>query len=189
MRMHVVLADANVLYSRCLRDYLLYAAEAGVISVVWSQAILGDVTRRLVANVPGFDLGAAERLLTALAETFPDAVFEPSVADYERLAGLRLRDEDDRQVMAAALAADADVICTTNVKHFPRTDLIRIGLAVLTPDDLFVRLILADASAMVGAHRAAVSNFTTATDQSTMAALRRAQAPKTAGLMSEILGI
>ncbi len=29
----IVLADANVLYSRVLRDYLVYAADEGVISI------------------------------------------------------------------------------------------------------------------------------------------------------------
>jgi hypothetical protein len=50
----VVLGDANVLYSRVLRDYLLYAADQEVISLVWSGTILDEVTRYLVANVPGF---------------------------------------------------------------------------------------------------------------------------------------
>ena len=38
------LTDANVLYSRVLRDYLLYAMRAHLIRVVWSQAILAEVT-------------------------------------------------------------------------------------------------------------------------------------------------
>lgn len=32
----VVLGDANVLYLRVLRDYLLYAADQEVISIAWS---------------------------------------------------------------------------------------------------------------------------------------------------------
>lgn len=36
----IVLGDANVLYSRVLRDYLVYAADEGVISIRWSRAIL-----------------------------------------------------------------------------------------------------------------------------------------------------
>ena len=35
----VVVADANVLYSRCLRNYLLYAAEQGLIAPHWSEQI------------------------------------------------------------------------------------------------------------------------------------------------------
>jgi hypothetical protein len=38
----VVLADANVLYSRVLRDYLLYAADQEIIAVTWSSLILAE---------------------------------------------------------------------------------------------------------------------------------------------------
>ncbi|MDR1426481.1 MAG: PIN domain-containing protein [Bifidobacteriaceae bacterium] len=185
----VVLADANVMYSRSLRDYLLYAAEAGAVGVAWSQAILDDVTEHLMANVPGFGAEAAVRLLDALAETFPDAVFEPSGEDYARLEGLVLRDEDDRHVMAAALAAEADIICTSNLKHFPRAELAKLGVAVMSPDDLFTQLIGTRLAAMIEAHRAAVANFAGSSDQSTVAALRRAGAARAADMMSELLGL
>jgi hypothetical protein len=39
-RPHTVLLDANVLYSRSLRDYVLYAAEDMLVSVAWSSQIL-----------------------------------------------------------------------------------------------------------------------------------------------------
>lgn len=39
-RIRVILADANVLYSRVLRDYLLYAADQEIISIAWSAEIL-----------------------------------------------------------------------------------------------------------------------------------------------------
>jgi hypothetical protein len=38
----VVLADANVLYSRVLRDYLLHAAAQEVIAIAWSAQIHQD---------------------------------------------------------------------------------------------------------------------------------------------------
>ena len=46
---NVVLADANVLYSRVLRDYLLYADTRRIITIDWSPAILGDVAERCVS--------------------------------------------------------------------------------------------------------------------------------------------
>lgn len=52
----VVLADANVLYSRVLRDYLLYAATAELIEIRWSPAILAEVIEHLrlwmTASIP-----------------------------------------------------------------------------------------------------------------------------------------
>ena len=50
----VVLADANVLYSRVLRDYLLYATTAELIEIRWSPAILAEVIEHLTENLPGF---------------------------------------------------------------------------------------------------------------------------------------
>jgi len=39
----VVLADANILFSRTLRDYVLYAADEGAIEVHWSRQILAEM--------------------------------------------------------------------------------------------------------------------------------------------------
>jgi hypothetical protein len=41
----VVLSDANVLFSRTLRDYVLYAADEGTIEVHWSRQILAEMSR------------------------------------------------------------------------------------------------------------------------------------------------
>src|SRR5262249_31187127 len=54
-----VLADANVLYSRVLRDYLLYSADQEIIAITWSAAILDEATEHLMLNVTGFDRAAA----------------------------------------------------------------------------------------------------------------------------------
>ncbi len=48
----VVLGDANALYSRVLRDYLVYASDEGAISIRWSAEILDEVVEHLVANRP-----------------------------------------------------------------------------------------------------------------------------------------
>jgi predicted nucleic acid-binding protein len=185
----VVLADSNVLYSRVLRDYLLYAAEQEIVNVNWSQAILDEVTEHLVANLPGFTEDSAQALIDALADTFPTAIVEPTESDYARLADVSLPDEDDRHVVATALAADAKIICTSNVKHFPPVVMARLGVVVMTPDELFTQLIYSHMPQMVAAHRAAVNQFQRATDESTVTALRRAGAPKTADLMAGALGI
>jgi len=104
----VVLADANVLYSRVLRDYLLYAADEEIIAVAWSPQILTEVTEHLREKVPDFDAAAASRLVSAMNRAFPFAEVEPSEENFRQLAGLQLPDEDDRHVLAAALAAEAN---------------------------------------------------------------------------------
>lgn len=49
-------------------------------------------------------------------------------------------DVGDRQVVAAALAARADVIVTKNVRHFAPERLIELGLLVQTADAFLIHL-------------------------------------------------
>ena len=118
-QIRVVLADANVLYSRVLRDYLLYAADREIITVVWSAEILREITDHFKENVAGFDDAAAERLLRAMNTAYPLAEVEPGDEAFAQLAALALPDEDDRHVRAAAITAEATVRCTTNRSYFP----------------------------------------------------------------------
>ncbi len=60
----IVLADANVLYSRVLCDYLLYAAAEQLISVRWSQRILDEFAKHLIENVDRFDRAQASGSLS-----------------------------------------------------------------------------------------------------------------------------
>lgn len=169
----VVLADANVLYSRVLRDYLLYAADQEIIAVAWSPAILAEAVEHLRLNVPGFDEAAARRLVTAMNRAFPFAEVEPAEEDFGALADVWLPDEDDRHVLAAAIAAEATVLCTWNVKDFPADAATAAGVEVLTPDELLGHLVTEYEPQMLAAHRASVASLTGATDTSTIAALRR----------------
>ncbi|MFJ2755606.1 hypothetical protein ACIO3S_08415 [Nocardioides sp. NPDC087217] len=70
MTLSVVLADANILFSRTLRDYFLYAADAGAIELHWSQEILDEMSRNLRANI-GLDTPRSAR---ATDERLPAAV-------------------------------------------------------------------------------------------------------------------
>jgi hypothetical protein len=47
----VVLADANILFSRTLRDYFLYVADHGAIEIHWSQQILDEMSGNLRENL------------------------------------------------------------------------------------------------------------------------------------------
>lgn len=105
-----VLVDANVLYSRVLRDFVLYSADAELITVIWSRAILEEMARHLIANVAGFNAASAARLMDAMNRAFPYAEIAPGDADYGQLADVDLPDEDDRHVIAAALCGGCRVI-------------------------------------------------------------------------------
>lgn len=183
----VVLADANVLYSRVLRDFLLYAADQEIISIAWSAQILAEVTEHLMANVEGFDEAAAQRLVAAMNRAFPYADVEPDEEHWRILAEVPLPDDDDRHVIAASLAAEATVLCTSNVKDFPGHLVEALGFEVLTPDQLLSRLMVDYEPQMLAVHRTAVGSLKGATDESTVAALRRAGAPTTASMITRLL--
>lgn len=183
----VVLADANVLYSRVLRDYLLYAADQEIIAIAWSHEILAEVVEHLVENVASFDTAAGERLVSAMNRAFPFAEIEPGEEHLAVLAGVTLPDEDDRHVLAAVVAAEATVLCTSHIKDFPIEVVRALGAELLTPDQLLSRLAAEYGPQMIAAHHAAVTSLKGASDESTIAALRRAGAPETATLMAQLL--
>ena len=184
-----ILADANVLYSRVLRDYLLYAMRAKLIWVVWSESILGEVTEHLMKNRPGFTEESAVRLVQAMSTSFPYARRDPGITDFQALTDVSLPDEDDRHVIATALAAPASFICTHDVGDFPPDVMCRFKLTVVTPDELLCPLIRGHESSMLWVHRTSVESLVGATDESTILALRKADAPMTADLMSRYLGL
>lgn len=183
----IVLADANVLYSRVLRDYLLYAADEEIIVIAWSRRILEEVTEHLAANVPGFAAESGALLTTAMNRTFPYAEIEPTEDDNNRLSGIVLPDEDDRHVLTAAIAAEATVLCTANIKDFPGPVVASLGLNVMTPDALLSALITEHPAQMLAAHATSVTKLRGASDVSTMTALDRAGAPTTASKMRHLL--
>jgi predicted nucleic acid-binding protein len=184
----VVLADANVLYSRVLRDYLLYAADQEIIAIAWSSQILAEVTEHLMENVEGFDSAAARRLVDAMNRAFPYAEVDPDEEHWRALHEALLPDEDDRHVLVACLAAEATVLCTSNTKDFPANLVEALGVEVLTPDQLLSQLVVEYGPQMLAVHRTAVASLKGATDESTVTALRRAGAPTTAGLIARLLG-
>ncbi|MGV0741044.1 PIN domain-containing protein [Mycolicibacterium sp. XJ870] len=184
----VVLADANVPYSRVLRDYLLYAAAHQLIRVTWSKAVLDEVVEHLIENIDGFDDEAGKRLVDAMNSTFPNSEVMPSGESIEAVAGLDLPDEGDRHVLAAAVAAEADVLCTNNIKHFPPEVMAAVGIEALIADALLSALVEEFGDEMLTVHHTAVSRLRGATDESMIAALRRAQATRTAELISALLG-
>lgn len=80
----VVLGDANVLYSRVLRDYLVYASDEEAIAIRWSTEILDEVVEHLVANRPTFMTKSGARLVSLLNAAYPNAQVEMTKAAQRR---------------------------------------------------------------------------------------------------------
>ena len=70
MTISVTLADANILVSRTLRDYFVYAAKLGALEIHWDKSILQETTRNLVKQF-NFSLDDAEVLVDRLEAFLP----------------------------------------------------------------------------------------------------------------------
>jgi predicted nucleic acid-binding protein len=127
----VVLYNANVLYPSTLRDLLIRIAQAGLVQAKWTDQILDEVFRNLVANRPDLD----PQRLVRTRELMNKAVRDCLVTGYEPLIdALDFPDRDDRHALAAAIKARAQVIVTNNLKDFPSAALELWDMEAKSPD-------------------------------------------------------
>ena len=138
MIISVVLADANILFSRTLRDYVLYAADEGAIEVRWSQEILAEMSRNLRENL-GLSPDSTSRLERLMNDYIEYALVEVDPGDLAAVESVEM-DAKDRHVLAAALSADADILLTDNTKDFPASWMAEQGMELLTAGELLIRL-------------------------------------------------
>lgn len=121
--------DACVLYPTVTRRLLLDVAKAGVFVPLWSERVLEEWRRAAIANAP--ELEEVTRGEVALEQAFwPDAM----VAGVPSRTEIALPDPNDIHVVEAALAGQADVLVTANLKDFPVKVLGGFGLRVSHPD-------------------------------------------------------
>ena len=93
-------------------------AEAELIDVRWTNVIL-DETQKALTDRLGVEPDKARTLCDAIQSVDPDATVE----GFEHLiAEIDLPDPDDRHVVAAALACEADIVVTFNTKDFERLE-------------------------------------------------------------------
>lgn len=153
----------------------------------WSQEILDEAVEHLIEKIHGFDEAAAVRLMTAMNSTFPYSQVELTDEATAAVAGFTLIDEDDRHVIAAAVAAEAPFLCSDDLTGFPSEVLAALEIEWVTSDALLSTLIEEAPETMLKVHRTTVSRLRGATDESTIAALRSAKAERTADLMEALL--
>jgi hypothetical protein len=98
-----------------------------------------------------------------------------------------LPDAGDSHVVAAAVAAEATILCTSNIRDFPIEAIDGLGFAVQTPDDLLCLLMESDQKAMISVHSTVMADHQGADDALTLQALRKAGAPNAAEKLAYIL--
>jgi predicted nucleic acid-binding protein len=136
--------DANVLYPFSLRDTLLRLAELELYTPLWSASILEEMTRNLVEG--RITEQQAARIETAMRDAFEEA--EVDAAVIERLEPVMTNDPKDRHVLAAAVAAGAELIVTFDLDDFPPEVCEPLGIEAIHPDQFLLDLHDLDAEAV-----------------------------------------
>lgn len=173
----VVFLDACVLYPPFLRTILLGAAEAGLFAPRWSPRVL-DEWRIASARKRGAEAGdAIETARREMTARFPDAsvIPEARVAD-----AVVLPDAADAHVLAAAVAAAADILLTFNLRDFPARRLSAHGIEPRHPDGFLWQLFSHEPEAMTRAIVAAGAAAGARDAETIRRALKRAKVPRLA---------
>ena len=172
-----VFADANILYSRILRDYVLYADVAGAIRVRWTDEVLEETTRNLIrTNKLGGGLDQqqnADLLVMLMRDHFPLATVSIDPLTGAIVDAIDM-DAKDRHVLAGALSAEANVLLTENDKHFPRVWMAANGIELLTAGRFLELLASEYPDELAEAHRLTVANLQGADDFRVIQRLNRA---------------
>lgn len=136
----VAFLDACVLYPANLRDILLSFAAKGIYQIRWSPDVLEEVERnvgeRAKAATPEVARSGASYLRQTMERAFPDAMVDK--ASYAALIPALTNEEKDRHVLAAAILGRADVLVTSNGKHFPPASVSPFDIEVQDPDSFLV---------------------------------------------------
>lgn len=128
----VVVYDACVLYPAPLRDLVVRLAATDLVRARWTDQILDECFRNILANRPELRPEALRRTRDFMNAAVPDVL----VTGYEDLiAAVELPDPDDRHVLAAAVRCGAQVIVTANLSDFPPAALARYGIEAQHPDE------------------------------------------------------
>ena len=143
MSSFVVVVDTCSLFPETLRNVLLRAAEAELYRVRWSEDILEELRRNLIAD-RGLTEEKADYLLGEMRKAFPEA----TVTGCERSISSMTNDPKDRHVLATAVHCGAQVIVTDNLKDFPTETLEPFNIETQSPDEFLEYLFDLDPSQM-----------------------------------------
>jgi predicted nucleic acid-binding protein len=144
--------DACVLVPHVLMDTLLSVADEDLYQPMWSEVILDETLRTLRAIYPDRNPHSFEARVASMERAFPHAcvfgwkALEPGLASY-------WPDPQDAHVVAAAIRGRAEIIVTSNLKHFPEPLLDDLSLHAASPDTFLTDLLDFNKRAVLAAVR------------------------------------
>ncbi len=146
----IAIYDACVLYPAPLRDFLVQLSLSGLFQAKWTNRIHDEWIGNLLEDRSDLKRQKLENTRRAMNEATRDCLVE----GYEPLIeNVKLPDEADRHVLAAAIHAHANFIVTFNLRDFPATVLNPLGVQAIHPDDFVMRLTAMDSTTVCAAAR------------------------------------
>lgn len=147
----IALLDACVLYPYTLRDFLMHLALLDLYWPRWSHRIQEEWMINLLKNKKNsYTREQLERTVKFMNAAFElGCIRESSFINI--IPTLKLKDKDDRHVLAAAIATGADFIVTFNLKDFPKKEVSSYEISVISPDDFVMELLKNDAKLVANA--------------------------------------
>ncbi|NEG69734.1 PIN domain-containing protein [Bifidobacterium choloepi] len=144
--MEKVVIDANIVVRTWLLDPLLCLAEAYFFEPKWSDAIMNEAYRAMIAHRHRQDAREIHQYIVTVEAAFPDSM----VTNWRGYGNtVRLPDPDDQHVVAVALVSGASSIVTYNLEDFPSSVLEPYGIRAIHPDELLVRCYEEDSESFV----------------------------------------
>lgn len=135
-----ILVDANVLYSRTLRDWLFLlqaCSNHDIFVTCYTEDIRVEVLNNLRKSDPDMD-GQA---MTVLSDRIAESMWE-RIEDYPGIPDAPIADPYDRHVHAAAIAGQVDKLLTCDKGFLDLPESVTDGLPyeICTPEQVFLLL-------------------------------------------------
>lgn len=169
-----VLLDACVLFPSLVRGIMTETAKENLFVPVWSDRIF-DEWRIAIARQHGLDAeGEVIAVQSELTRWFPAAAVN-APQDFE--VQVNLPDPADAHVLGSAVAGNAEILLTFNLRDFPRRIVEPMGIEVRHPDSYLWRL-LGDAPDKAAEATSRALDAARIEPECHRAALKRAKLPR-----------
>ncbi|MCX6382077.1 MAG: PIN domain-containing protein [Armatimonadetes bacterium] len=151
------LLDACLLYSATMRDLLMRLTIRLAFQPKWTERIHTEWIENLLHNRSDLTRVQVERTRDLMNRNGRDY----HVPEYETLIpALNLPDENDRHILAAAIACECPTIVTFNLSDFPARTLREYNIRAIHPDVFLCELFDDDPPLFVAAVRDQIAGLT-----------------------------